>query len=385
MIISSNVRNVKGIVLDTNAYPVMFVHVGVSEEGDIDKNISEEREKIADAIKLGANVICDVSMHNNLEYVHKKLLEGFDVPFGVVTIYEAYINSQDKNLKVEEDEYIKIFEQEILRGFDIITIHATVFKEDRKLITSTNRVVPTTSRGGMLMLELMEKNNYENPFFTRFDEILELCKKYNVCLSLGPCYRPGSVCDCSPDDELFKIELERMAILVNKANEAGVGIAIEGIGHAPLNQIPNMIQAVREKCGDAPYRCMTVATDIALGFDHISSAIASSMAIYSGADSITCVSRSEHIGIPSKEETLEAVQATAIAIYSGYIARSNDFTLDRKMSMSRKKEGCIGDISTTLFPEQVKEIVKNKNSKKRGKSCSMCGSYCPLNSLEGEE
>ena len=106
MIISSNVRNVKGIVLDTNAYPVMFVHVGVSEEGDIDKNISEEREKIADAIKLGANVICDVSMHNNLEYVHKKLLEGFDVPFGVVTIYEAYINSQDKNLKVEEDEYI---------------------------------------------------------------------------------------------------------------------------------------------------------------------------------------------------------------------------------------------------------------------------------------
>lgn len=384
MIISSNIRNVKGVALEQNAYPVMFVHVGVSEEGDIDKNIDAEREKIASSIKLGADIICDVSMHTNLEYVHKKLLKDFDVPFGTVTIYEAYINSQSNNLKIDESEYIKIFEKEILRGFDIITIHATVFKDDRKLINSTKRVVPTTSRGGMLMLELMEKNNYENPFFTHFDEILKLCKKYNVCLSLGPCYRPGSVCDCSVDDELFKVELERMAILVNKANEAGVGIAIEGIGHATLSQIPKMINAVREKCGNAPYRCMTVSTDIALGFDHISSAIASSMAIYSGADSVTCVSRSEHIGIPSKEETLEAVQATAIAIYSGYIARTNDFTLDKKMSLARRRQGCIGDISATLFPSEVREIVQNKKSKKKGKSCSMCGSYCPLNSLEGE-
>ena len=384
MIISSNVRNVKGVALEQNAYPVMFVHVGVSESGDIDKNITEEREKIEEAIKLGADVICDVSMHTNLKYVHEKLLEGFDVPFGTVTIYEAYINSQKNNLIINEDEYIKLFEEEIIRGFDIITIHATVFKDDRKLIASTKRVVPTTSRGGMLMLELMEKNNYENPFFTHFDEILKLCKKYNVCLSLGPCYRPGSVCDCSVDDELFKVELERIAILVNKANEAGVGIAIEGIGHATLSQIPKMINAVREKCGNAPYRCMTVSTDIALGFDHISSAIASSMAIYSGADSVTCVSRSEHIGIPSKEETLEAVQATAIAIYSGYIARTNDFTLDKKMSLARRRQGCIGDISATLFPSEVREIVQNKKSKKKGKSCSMCGSYCPLNSLEGE-
>ena len=376
MIISSNVRNVKGVTLEQNTYPVMFVHVGVSEEGDIDKNIDAEREKIASSIKLGADIICDVSMHTNLEYVHEKLLKDFDVPFGTVTIYEAYINSQSNNLKLDESEYIKIFEKEILRGFDIITIHATVFKDDRKLINSTKRVIPTTSRGGMLMLELMEKNNYENPFFTHFDDILKLCKKYNVCLSLGPCYRPGSVCDCSVDDELFKVELERMAILVNKANEVGVGIAIEGIGHATLSQIPKMINAVREKCGNAPYRCMTVSTDIALGFDHISSAIASSMAIYSGADSVTCVSRSEHIGIPSKEETLEAVQATAIAIYSGYIARTNDFT--------RRRQGCIGDISATLFPSEVREILQNKKSKKKGKSCSMCGRYCPLNSLEGE-
>lgn len=384
MLIGGKIRNPKKVELSSDAFPVIFTHVGVSDKGDVKELIKIEREKIRGAIERGTDVICDVSMSENMEYVHKHLLEGFDVPFGTVTAYEAYITSEKNDLIYPEEDFIKLFEKEVLRGFDIITIHATVFKDDSKYIQNSNRTISTTSRGGMLMLKMMEKNNYENPFFTHFDKLLEIAKKYDVAISLGPCYRPASVCDCSLDDELTKLELERMAILCKKALDYGVGITVEGIGHAPLNKIAEMIKATKEKCYNVPYRCMTVATDIALGHDHIASAIASAMAIYCGADSITCVTRSEHIGIPTTEEVFEGVITARIAAYSGYIARTGDFSRDYKMSVARELNGCLGHIPSTLFPNEVKRIVKERNDKREGKACTMCGAYCPLNSLGGE-
>ena len=381
MKISSKIRNVTPVELSSNGYPVVFMHTGVGESGDLDQAINEERNKIQRALDLGVDVICDVSMSNKMKYVHEGLMKEFNVPFGTVTVYEAYINSQNNNFKYSEEDFLNLFLEEIKRGFDIITIHATVFKDDRKYIENSNRLISSTSRGGMLMLKLMEENNYENPFYTHFDKILDMCLEYNVCLSLGPMYRPASICDCSVNDFLINLEIERMSELVKKAIDKNVGICIEGIGHAPLNRIPEIIKFQKEKCYNVPYRVMTVATDIALGYDHISSAIASAMAIYSGADSITCVSRSEHIGIPTLEEAIEGVETARIAAYCGYIAKTNDFSRDRKMSIAREKNGCLGHIPSVLFPEKTLEIISKKDSKKEGKSCSMCGSYCPLNKL----
>ena len=262
----------------------------------------------------------------------------------------------------------------------MITIHATVFKEDRTLIDNSSRLISTTSRGGMLMLKLMEQNGYENPFYTHFDEILNICKEYDVCLSLGPCYRPASVCDCALNDELILLELERMGELCKKAIDKGVGITIEGIGHAPINMIEPMIKLAKKMCHNVPYRVMTVSTDIALGYDHIASAIASANAVYHGADSVTAVSRSEHLGIPSFEESMEAVKCAKVAIYSGYIARTGDVKRDRIMSNAREKNGCIGHVPSTLFPNEPLKTNKRKN-----KACSMCGTYCPLNELHGDD
>lgn len=385
MWIGSKVRNVKKVELSSDAYPVLFTHIGVGDIDDLDEVINLERLKIDNAIKAGADVICDVSMSDNLDYVHKRLLEGYNVPFGVVTAYEVYIESSKNNYKCSKDYFLKVFEDEIKRGFDIITLHATVFKDDRKKILNSNRVIPTTSRGGMLILKLLEENDYENPFYSYFDDYLKLAKEYDVCISLGPMYRPGSVCDCNMDDELFNLELERMSYLCKKAIDYGVGITVEGIGHAPINKIKDMIAKTKEKCYGVPYRCMTVSTDIALGYDHISSAISSAVAISNGADSITCVTRSEHIGIPSLTDVIEGVKTAKVAIYSGYIARSGDLKRDYKMSISREKTGCIGHIPSTLFPDDVKKIVNVKQSKRDGKSCTMCGIYCPLNSLGGDD
>lgn len=382
MYISGNIRNPKKVAFSTSDYPVLFTHVGVGECDDIDEAIKVEREKISSAITLGADVICDVSMAYNLEYVHKKLLEGFDVPFGVVTAYEAFINTKDEKLKCDSHLFVELFEEEVKRGFDIITIHATVNKDDRKLIYESNRLISTTSRGGMLLLQMMEANDFENPFVTHYDEILEIAKRNHIWISLGPCYRPASVADCNQNDSLHLLELERMSVLVKKALDKGVNVTIEGIGHAPLNKIGDMIKIAKEKCFNVPYRCMTVSCDVALGFDHISSAISSATAIYQGADSITCVTRSEHIGIPSLEEVKEGVIAAKIAIYSGYIARSNDFSKDIKMSKAREATGCLGHLPSTLFPNQIHEIVSTKDCKRSGKSCTMCGEFCPLNKLK---
>ena len=385
MLIGSKVRNVKKVELSEKAFPVIFTHVGVGDKGDVDQAIATEREKIRGAIERGTDVICDVSMSKQMEYVHKGLLEGFDVPFGTVTAYEAFITSKDNDLIYDEKNFIELFREEVLRGFDIITIHATVFKDDRKYIEESQRTISTTSRGGMLMLQMMEKNGYENPFYTHFDELLKISKEYDVAISLGPCYRPAAVCDCDINDPLTQLELKRMAELCQKAIDYGVGITVEGIGHAPLNKIAEMIKETKKICHNVPYRCMTVATDVALGHDHIASAISSAMAIYCGADSITCVTRSEHIGIPTTEEVYEGVITARIAAYSGYIARTGDLARDYKMSTAREKNGCLGHIPSTLFPNEVMRIIGDKKSKREGKACSMCGMYCPLNSLGGEE
>ena len=380
MLIGSKIRNVKKVELSELAYPVLFAHVGVGDYKNLDEAIEVERAKIKAIIDLGADIICDVSMSENMSYVHEKLLEGFNIPFGTVSAYEAYISSEKNNLVYKEEEFIKLFKEEVLRGFDIITIHATVFKDDRLLINNCDRLISTTSRGGMLLLKMMEVNGYENPYYTHFDEILEICKEYDVCLSLGPCYRPASVCDCNPEDNLTLIELERMAELCKRAISKGVGITIEGIGHAPLNLIEPMIKLAKNMCHNVPYRVMTVSTDIALGYDHISSAIASANAIYHGADSVTAVTRAEHLGIPTLEEVVEAVKAAKVAIYSGYIARSGNMNRDKIMSKAREANGCIGHIPSTLFPNEPIKTNKRKN-----KACSMCGPYCPLNELNGDD
>jgi phosphomethylpyrimidine synthase len=173
------------------------------------------------------------------------------------------------------------------------------------------------------------------------------------------------------------MEMTRMAELVKQAQEKNIGIVVEGIGHAPINKIPQIITKSKEICYNAPYRVLTVATDIALGYDHISSAIASAVAVYNGANMITCVSRSEHIGLPSENDLLEAVISSRIAAHCGYSARTNDFSKDMEMSKARNIIGCYGQIEAAIYPHGAEEAIR-KNKFDNEKSCSMCGAFCAL-------
>ena len=373
MIIGSNFHKSKKVEIGNTAYPVIFTHVGVSSKpSNLEEEINIELKKAKDAISIGANIICDVSMNNDIALVQKKLVDNLDVPVGAVSIYETYIKLKNNNT-VNDEDFIQIIESECERGLDIITLHATVFKNDRALMKNSKRIISSTSRGGILMLEMLEKFSLENPYFSNFEKILDICKKYNVSISLGPCYRPASVADSYIGD-LHLLELKRMRKLCKMALKKDVNIMIEGIGHAIISDIPKIIKKSKKICCNVPYRVMCVSTDIAIGYDHVSSAIASSVAISAGADSVTCVTRSEHLGIPSYEDTIEGIKSTVVAVYSGYIAKTKNIDRDRKMSISRKHNGCIGDINVCLLPYEVKEyVIKNKVVE-----CTMCGKYCPL-------
>ena len=376
MVIGGKKRKVRKLNIGYDYPPILFTHVGVGEEEkDIDSAIRIEKEKIKLAIKASTDAIVDVSLSSNIKYIQEELIKELEIPFGGVSIYETYYLVQ-KVKNANKELFLNVIKDECERGLDFITLHATVFRHDRELFNTSGRIIPTTSRGGMMMLEILEEYDMENPYYTYFDEILDIVKEYNVGLSLGPMYRPASVVDAKIDS-LHMMELERMGHLTKKALEKNVCIMIEGIGHASLDRIPYLISKARELTFDVPYRVMSVSNDISIGFDHISASIAHANAIYYGASSITAVSRSEHIGIPSIEDTYEGVIAARIAAYSGYIARSNDLSRDRIMSESRKNEGCIGDLNICLFPNIVKENIDIKNY-----NCTMCGALCPLKKVK---
>lgn len=371
MKIKNTIRTITPVTMDSDHFPVVVSNIGISSRDD---DLSVEIIKAKTAIDAGADIISDLSLVENVAEVQKRYLDIINVPFSAVSIYETFCKNIGKRKLVAED-FIVDFEKQAMRGIDLLTLHATVFKEDMRLIEASKRHIPTTSRGGVMMLRCLQRYGYENPYYEYFDDVLKIAKKYDICLSLGPMYRPGSVWDCQYENNLHFVELSRMGELVGKANAANVGIAIEGIGHAPLNVIPSLISEAKKVCSEAPYRVLTVSTDTAMGYDHISSAIASSVAVQYGADSITCVTRSEHLGLPTIEDIRESVICARIAAESGYRARKKEFPLDYLASSARSKFGCGAMSEGFMFMDELITINRGEH---KGQSCGMCGDFCPF-------
>lgn len=370
MIIKNKLRDIVPVTMDSDHFPVVVSNIGISSGGDP----SVEIEKARTAINAGTDIISDLSLVENIGEIQKRYLDTFNVPFSSVSVYETFCRGFGKS-KLAANDFILDFEKQVMRGIDLLSLHATVFRSDVELIKLSKRHIPTTSRGGVMMLRCLQQYGYENPYFEFFDDILRIAKKYNVCLSLAPMYRPGSVWDCQYYNDLHLMELARMGELVRKANAVGVGVAVEGIGHAPLNAIANLITEAKKMCDNAPYRVLTVSTDTAMGYDHISSAIASAVAVQNGADSITCVTRSEHLGLPTIQDIRESVICARIAAESGYRARKKEFPLDYLVSSARCAHGCGAMSEGLLF---IDELTKISRGEHKGKSCGMCGDFCPF-------
>lgn len=375
--VGNKVRGDSIRIIDTEKEPVVIASIGATSNED-SINIELQKAKIAE--KYGAFAIIDHTLTPDYERFQKQLMKEVKLPLSSIAVYEVEVElDKQRKQSFDEDDVINQFQMMAERGIDMVTLHASVLFEDIWNQDSNERHILSTSRGGTMVMKNMKQTQKENPYWTGYDRILKMAKEYNVVLSLGYIFRSATIADAYTNQMCWK-EMERTSLLVKKALDFGVGVMVEGIGHAPLDLIPYYVgRSIKETYG-VPYRVLTVSTDSALGFDHVSSAIGAAVAVQHGASVITAVTRAEHLGLPKVEDVKEAVVSAKIAAHIGYIARTKDLTLDNKMVEARKQKGCRGAVDAAIVPEIAMEALRE--DKFGDKKCTMCGKYCALASSD---
>jgi len=345
------------------------------------KSISNELKKLKICVEYKADTVMDLSTGDNLECVRKKILEASPLPVGTVPLYEVAVSLHSKNRPFEEtsvDDMFEVIEKQAREGVDFFTIHAGVTREVLRSLKKARRVAGIVSRGGALISRWMKKNKSENPLFKNFDRLLSIVKKYDITLSLGDGLRPGSVCDATDIPQIQ--ELKVLGMLAKRAKRHGVQAMIEGPGHVPINQIKTNMMFEKKLCGNAPFYVLgPLVTDVATGYDHISSTIGAALAAYNGADFLCYVTPAEHLGIPAIDDVKEGLVAYRIAAHSADIAKGIKGAIDWDYDVSKFRRARDWDrhIGSSLDPKKASEIRKRTNVK-RTDICSMCGDYCPL-------
>lgn len=372
--IGNNLRNNAKMKCGDGQYPCIITSFGISDDT---MSYAAEIKKVKTAIDAGADIVNDNSLAGNIDANYKKCIDKTSALFGFVAV-NCYAKEINAHKMISPYSFIERLIRQMALGADIITLHATVWAEDIYKISNSERIIPNTSRGASLLMKYMRYTGNQNPYYVYYDSILQAAKKYNVTLSLCSASRAASVADYVANNAMYWEEVARIGDLVERAQNAGVNVVVEGIGHCPLNMISESVKRTKGMCHGAPYRVMSVCTDIALGMDHVSSAVSAAAAVAGGADMVTCITRAEHIGLPLLSDIAEAVRYTKLAVHIGYIARSGDFSRDIAMSKERHKKGCGGEISRAIDCETARrELVRHKFSFGE-KKCTMCGDNCAL-------
>ncbi|MBN1898846.1 MAG: phosphomethylpyrimidine synthase ThiC [Spirochaetes bacterium] len=347
-------------------------------------NIGEEIEKLIVSEKFGADTVMDLSIGHILDKVRKEVIRESRIPVGTVPIYQVGYEISKKRKNIEDmkiDDILDVIQRQAEEGVDFMTVHCGVTQTSLERMEKEKRLLNIVSRGGSMLVVWMKKNRKENPMFEHYDKILAIAREYDVTLSLGDGFRPGSVCDSS-DRGQFQ-ELLLLGELAQRAWEKGVQVMIEGPGHIPLNEIQMNVQMQKSVCHNAPFYVLgPVVTDIAPGYDHITSAIGGTLAAYFGADFLCYVTPSEHLKLPSIEDVKEGVIATKIAAHAADLAKGNQqaWERDRKMGLARKNLDWEKQIKLSLDPEKSRTYRKLSESYDRD-FCSMCGEYCAIKQL----
>lgn len=343
--------------------------------------VSEELKKLKTCLRYKTDTVMDLSTGNNLVKVRKAIIKNSPIPVGTVPLYEMAVRARQNKIpfeKVSVDDMFDVIKRQADDGVDFFTIHAGVTQKVLQCLKRTRRVAGMVSRGGALISQWMKKNKRENPFYENFDRLISILKQYDITLSLGDGLRPGSVCDATDLPQIE--ELKALGELGKRAKSKGVQAIIEGPGHVPINQIENNIRLQKKFCDNAPFYVLgPLVTDVAAGYDHISSAIGAALAGSYGADFLCYVTPSEHLSIPTLDDVREGIIAYRIAAHSADIAKGLKGAIewDRTVSRLRKLRMWDEHIKSSLDPEKAAAI--HKRSKTKAKDvCSMCGEYCAL-------
>ena len=347
--------------------------------------VSEELKKLDTCIKYKADTVMDLSTGGSLKKVLDAILKKSAVPVGTVPLYEIAVNAKESNKTFKDvtiDDIFSVLRRQAEAGVDFFTIHAGVTKEVLSLLKKHKRLAGIVSRGGALIADWMRYNKKENPYFTHFDAVIGLAREFDITLSLGDGLRPGSILDATDKPQIK--ELEILGTLAKRALKSGVQVMIEGPGHVPLNQIEKNMKLQQKLCNNAPFYVLgPLVTDVAPGYDHITSAIGATLAGFYGADFLCYVTPAEHLSIPTLEDVKEGLMAYRIAAHSADIAKgvkgATDW--DRKVSTYRTKRDWKNHINCSLDPEKAYKMHKRFKTT-NDDVCSMCGEYCPLKIAE---
>lgn len=357
-------------------------NIGTSSEA---MAVKEEIEKVTAAVSAGSDTIMDLSVGGDLGKIRKEIIRNSSVPLGTVPVYEAAFKSERERGSFERMTFEDIFEVLTIQakeGVDFFTIHAGILKNCLSVIKRKKRVGGIVSRGGAILTRWMYVNNRENPFFENFDKILKLAEEYNVTLSLGDALRPGAIADST--DDLQISELKVLGDLVRRCRQRGVQVMVEGPGHIRLDEIPFNMMLQKKLCDRAPFYVLgPLPTDIAAGYDHITSSIGGAIAALNGADFLCVVTPAEHLRHPSLEDIKDGVIASRIAAHSVDVLRFKDeWKKDYNLSLSRARRDWEKVFPLTLDAQKAKKYRKPENSGVSTDMCTMCGKFCSLKIIE---
>ncbi|HEX9019792.1 MAG TPA: phosphomethylpyrimidine synthase ThiC [Nitrospirota bacterium] len=353
-------------------------NIGTSKD---QMSIADEIEKLKAAISAGADAVMDLSTGGPITGIRKEILKQSTVAIGTVPIYQAAVETVEQGksiVQMDPDLLFRVIEEQAEEGVDFVTVHCGVTRESVARLRRQGRIMDVVSRGGAFHLEWIVCNDAENPLYAQYDRLIEIAKKYDVTLSLGDGMRPGCLADATDRAQIE--ELITLGELRDIAMEAGVQVMIEGPGHVPINQVETNIKIQKELCKGAPFYVLgPLVTDVAPGYDHITSAIGGAIAGAAGADFLCYVTPSEHLRLPDLEDVREGVIASRIAAHAADIAKGIPGAMewDKEMSRRRKALDWKGQIELSVNPERARKLRESRMPKDSD-VCTMCGEFCSM-------
>jgi phosphomethylpyrimidine synthase len=353
-------------------------NIGTSSDAS---SLDEEIEKAHIAVEFGADMIMDLSTGGDIAETRRRILEAVKVPVGTVPVYEACVRAARERkgmVRMTADDLFRVIEEHLAGGVDFVTVHCGVTRAVVDRLREQGRLTDIVSRGGAFMVEWMLFNDRENPLFEEYDRLLEITGRYDGVLSLGDGFRPGCLADATDRAQIG--ELIVLGELVDRARRAGVQAMVEGPGHVPLDQVETNIRIMKHLTRNAPFYVLgPLVTDIAPGYDHITSAIGGALAGMYGADFLCYVTPAEHLCLPTKEDVKQGVIAGRIAAHAADIARGYPGARDRDDAMSEARKNLDWERMYALSVDPAHARARREASMPHdSKLCSMCGEFCAM-------
>ncbi|MBI5888704.1 MAG: phosphomethylpyrimidine synthase ThiC [Deltaproteobacteria bacterium] len=376
-------RKIPALAVGRGLKTKVNANIGTSQDM---MDVGVELEKLRAAVEAGADAVMDLSTGGDVDKIRREILKESPIPLGTVPIYQAALESVKKGrsfVELTADEIFDVIERQAEDGVDFMTVHSGISFASLERVKKEGRIMGIVSRGGALTAEWMRHNKKENPLFEEFPRLLKIAKKYDVVLSLGDGLRPGCLADATDRGQIA--ELITLGELADVCRAGGVQVMIEGPGHMPIDQIKANMLLQKRLCKGAPFYVLgPLVTDIAPGYDHITSAIGGAIAASAGADFLCYVTPSEHLRLPAVDDVREGVIAARIAAHAGDIAKgvSGAMEMDSRLARARKALNWEEQIRLSINPERSR-LLRDSSPPSDSSVCTMCGSLCAYKMTEG--